>query len=121
MPRLKSEIEVSLILREANQKQEARAILGAPPYPKRLSLVTTLAASSLSALGTSFATMFEISQHILFGLLLGTMVACVGLSFEVMFIRRRLEAAIQLINLDGSSSDNSFRMEVKEASSEQLL
>ncbi len=121
MPRLKSDIEVSLILREADQKQEARAVLAAPPYPKRLLLVTSLAASSLSAFGASFATKFDISQQLLFGLLLGTLVACVGLSFEVMFIRRRLEAAIQLLFLDERFCANNPRGDMKEANSEHVM
>lgn len=110
MDRNKTEIEVSLILRNAKLKREAKAALIAPAHLKALHFVGLFGAIVVS----SFAINEIKAGPFLSALLTGASVGLVGLSIEFWSVNRRLDAAIQLLSLEDSLSDQGLQCDSNE-------
>ena len=88
-----SEIEASMLLRNANDIGKAKDILSKSKYPKG-------AATLITAVGVGLAiyTIGELQGSLLIKAIIGgALCGLIGVSVEQWSVRRRLEAAIQLV------------------------
>jgi len=96
MERVVAELEAQGALRSLEQKRHAEAILAGPSTPRR-------ALTGLCVVGASLFAQFafaDFSAPIITRALLVGMLACLVVTcIELLVVRRRLEAVIQLLSL----------------------
>ena len=98
-----SDLRGLLILKNLEKRQQARAMLGAEDKPLRstLQLVSAVVAAGVTGYFVGQTTVARSIDCLMPAIAAGLVALC----FEVSRLRRRLDAVVALIDLEGASPD----------------